>query len=94
MIGLAELPSPATASLLHDTITEAGIGGTADQVRTSLVWMSEQGLVTPAGKGWRLTNRGEDVAAGRASAPGVCRPSADTAAKVAAWLRGLGAEES
>jgi hypothetical protein len=48
-----------------------------DRLRTELHWLAEQGLVTIEGDALlkvRLTRRGEDVALGRAIAPGVSRP--------------------
>lgn len=52
----------------------------ADRLRTELRWLEEQGLVgidPVGGMGMmvaRLTQRGEDVARGRTTAPGVARP--------------------
>lgn len=50
-----------------------------DQVRAELAWLADQGLVTLQDLGAtlvaRLTERGADVAAGRALVPGVKRPS-------------------
>lgn len=50
----------------------------ADRMRTDLTWLSEQGLIkleSPEGVFVAtLTTRGLDVAAGRATVPGVARP--------------------
>ncbi len=49
-----------------------------DRLRAELCWLEEQGLVRLSGVSGltiaKLTNRGEDVALGRAHIPGVARP--------------------
>lgn len=49
-----------------------------DKVATDLAWLAEQGLVTMSQASdvtvGKLTSRGADVAAGRATVPGVKRP--------------------
>jgi len=66
-------------SLIRDMVTRYGFAPSRDRVRTQLSWLAEQGLVTLAPSGGclvaRLTERGEDVARGRATVPGVKRPS-------------------
>jgi hypothetical protein len=57
-----------------------GIGVARDRVRTELAWLAEQGLVkVEAFESIRvasITRRGQDVAAGLATVPGVRRPGA------------------
>lgn len=64
--------------LLRETLELYGHRATADQIVVDLAWLAEQGLVethAPAGVVLaRLTNRGLDVAQGRATVPGVKRP--------------------
>lgn len=66
-------------SLVVDMSTEYGFSPSRDRVRSELYWLREQGLVElrePSGLAVAtLTERGADVAAGRALAPGVKRPS-------------------
>lgn len=68
------------ASILTDAANAHGLSATRAQIRTELAWLAEQGLVTThepqdglvvAG----LTERGLDVAQGRAFVPGVQRPA-------------------
>ncbi|MBA1271684.1 ArsR family transcriptional regulator, partial [Pseudomonas carnis] len=51
-----------------------------DQVKTEMHWLAEQGAVTVADVGpvlvATLTERGQDIAAGRARVPGIKRPGA------------------
>lgn len=77
---LREAPGYAlNDSLITDCIGDIGIAATRDQVRVCLAWLSEQGLVTLDAEGRvgiaTLTERGGDVATGRAACPGVKRPS-------------------
>ena len=71
----------ANSSILKDQLERhAGFVLTRDQVRTELAWLAEQGLVTTseAIAGLvvaTLTERGGDVASGRAVVPGVQRPN-------------------
>ncbi|MDB5432410.1 MAG: hypothetical protein JWP35_3526 [Caulobacter sp.] len=69
----------ANDSLLRDAAEGYGLSATRDQVRTEITWLNEQGLVTTEELGSlllaTLTSRGDDVAKGRATAPGVQRPS-------------------
>ena len=71
----------ANSSILHQVVGDFGLSATRDQVKTELTWLHEQnlvrkreleigGLVVAS-----LTDRGLDVAEGRASCPGVQRPS-------------------
>lgn len=66
-------------SMLTDISEHYGFNPSRDNVRTELSWLKEQGLVTiDDGSGIMvatLTQRGEDVARGRATVPGVQRPS-------------------
>lgn len=65
-------------SILVDGVAMYGLRATRDMVNTELAWLAEQGLVkldkvTATICIARLTNRGLDVAAGRAHCPGVKR---------------------
>ena len=65
--------------LLRDYLAGQGQRLSADQLRTHLAWLDEQGaLVLSAGEIQiaTLTLRGEDIALGRAQSPGVARPRA------------------
>jgi Fe2+ or Zn2+ uptake regulation protein len=68
------------SSMLRDGLSAMGLGATGDQVRTQLAWLKEQGLLhlveaLPGLLVATATERGLDVAAGRATVPGVRRPS-------------------
>ena len=68
-------------SILQAVLQELGHNVSRDVVRSELAWLEEQGLVTLSVAGGRitvatLTERGGDVATGRAKVPGVRRPSA------------------
>lgn len=78
---LATAPSySANDSILLDVVRAVGINASRDQIRTELAWLLEQGLIRSETLDTlvvaTLTERGEDVAAGRATVPGVKRPSA------------------
>lgn len=78
---LAELPVyRANSSVLNVALERFGHATTRDQVRTELRWLEEQGLVSVEDMGPVLvataTERGLDVARGRAVVPGVARPGA------------------
>lgn len=68
----------ANDSVLTDAARMRGLGVARDRVRTELAWLAEQGLVslepmeslTVA----TITQRGQDVAEGHATVPGVKRP--------------------
>ena len=74
--------SPAyrtNSDMLFVILSGMGLSATRDQLRTQLAWLTEQGLVTTneAMAGLvvgTLTERGLDVAEGRATVPGVRRP--------------------
>ncbi len=78
---LAEAPAyKLNDSLLTSACDHVGVPATRDQVRTQLAWLQENGLVRIDRPIAELTiatatERGLEVAAGRASAPGVQRPS-------------------
>ena len=79
---LSELPGyKSNDSLLTSAADAVGVPATRDQVRTELAWLAEQRLVITDEPGlMRLviavaTERGLDVAAGRATVPGVQRPA-------------------
>lgn len=80
---LAEMPTyRANSSVLHTVLNEWGHEPSRDQVKGELRWLQEQQLVTveEIGDGAvllaKLTERGADVAAGRARVDGVKRPGA------------------
>ncbi len=68
----------ANEQLLRELVDSYGLRATLDQVRGDLTWLSEQGAVKLTELGGlmiaELTERGADLAAGRASQPGVRRP--------------------
>ena len=69
----------ANESLIRDVVESHGVAATRDQVRGAIAWLAEQQLVTSETIAGlviaTLTQRGHDVAAGRAAYPGVKRPS-------------------
>ena len=69
----------SNCSLLRDAAEAVGLTATRDQVRVELAWLAEQGLVTVRQVEQLMiataTERGLDVAAGRARVPGVKTPS-------------------
>lgn len=76
---LAELPEyRANDVVIADAVRAIGHGCTNDQVRGHLTWLEEQRLVKLADLGGMtiatLTERGAEVAAGRAHIDGVQRP--------------------
>jgi Fe2+ or Zn2+ uptake regulation protein len=66
-------------SILHAILEKFGHKVSRDQVRTQLAWLREQGLVDLEDVAGiyvaTVTQRGADVATGRASVPGVKRPN-------------------
>ena len=78
---LTELPSyRGNSSVLTNLLDKLGHSATRDQVKTELRWLAEQGLLTLDEAGSvlvaTLTERGQDVAEGRARVDGVQRPRA------------------
>ncbi|AAN55704.1 ArsR family transcriptional regulator [Shewanella oneidensis MR-1] len=78
---LREMPAyEANESIVDCCLESYGHNISRDQVRTHLAWLEEQGLITIRKlddyKIARLTGRGEDVATGQATVPGVKRPRA------------------
>lgn len=77
---LAEAPGYAlNSSIITDALAALGLPASRDQVRGEIAWLAEQGLATadelPGGLiVATLTERGADVASGRATVPGVQRP--------------------
>ncbi len=69
----------ANSSIIHSAVHHLGLSASRDQVRTELVWLREQGLVTLQEMGdlfvATATERGVEAAEGRASVPGVQRPT-------------------
>lgn len=78
---LAEIASHRTnTSVLADAANHYGVSSTRDDIRTDVAWLSDQGLVrreqlTESVSLVVLTERGADVADGRACVPGVRKPS-------------------
>lgn len=70
----------ANSSVLAMALQRFGHACTRDQVKTELAWLAEQTLVQVDDLGAVLvatvTERGLDVACGRAVVPGVARPGA------------------
>lgn len=66
-------------SILHDGVNRLGLDISRDGLRTQLAWLEEQGLINLSLVGSirvaKLTERGLDVANGRATVPGIKRPS-------------------
>ena len=76
---LAKAPAfTANEYLVQSAIAAYGHAVSRDLVRTDLAWLAEQGLVTVERVHTthvaRMTARGDDVQAGRATVPGVKRP--------------------
>lgn len=71
------------ASILRSALADVGHRPSADALRGELAWLEEQGLITVRDVGMlqvaTLTERGADVARGRATVPGVARPAPDAA---------------
>lgn len=69
----------ANSSVLQMAVAEFGHNASRDAVHTQLAWLAEQGLLTVTSiktvQIAKLTARGLDVAQGRATVPGVKRPS-------------------
>ncbi|AMK10865.1 hypothetical protein [Pseudodesulfovibrio indicus] len=77
---LAEQPDyTLNDSMIRDLVPQFGFRPSRDNVRTQLAWLAEQGLVSTQCNGGcyiaHLTERGEEVAKGYATVPGVKRPS-------------------
>lgn len=76
---LADYGGDLGESVLQDCLGEYGHRVSRDAVRTQIAWLSEQGFVRlrTLSDGYlvaELTVRGQDVAQGRTSAPGVKKP--------------------
>ena len=77
---LAETPGYASnTSLLTDAVESLGVPSSRAQLQTAVAWLEEQGLVSTRDLGGiciaQLRDPGLDVARGKASVPGVKRPS-------------------
>ena len=70
----------ANSSVLAMGLDKYGHTLSRDQVKTELHWLAEQSALTLADVGpvlvATLTERGQDIAAGRARVPGIKRPGA------------------
>lgn len=67
-------------SILQDSLIAYGLDISRDSLKVQLAWLAEQGLIKTEQVGKvttaTLTGRGQDVATGRATVPGVKRPRA------------------
>lgn len=78
---LSEAPGYSlNASITADALGSMGLSASRDQVRGEIAWLAEQGLVSGEELAGglvvaTLTERGADVASGRAAVPGVQRPA-------------------
>lgn len=80
LVALANDPDyTINEGLLLRVLAEQGIGTSADQLRTDLAWLAEQGLIRLRDIGEvqvaQVLQRGVDVANGAARVPGVARPA-------------------
>ncbi|MCF4982089.1 ArsR family transcriptional regulator [Pseudomonas gessardii] len=70
----------ANSSVLTMALDSYGHSLSRDQVKTELHWLAEQGALTLQDVGpvmvATLSERGQDIAAGRARVPGIKRPGA------------------
>lgn len=78
---LVEMPTyRANSSVLNTALDNFGHTVSRDQVKTELHWLAEQGALAIEDVGpvlvATLTERGQDIAAGRARVPGIKRPGA------------------
>lgn len=78
---LLEMPGyRANSSVLANMLHQLGHSATRDQTKTELRWLAEQGLIALEEVGsvlvCTLTERGQDVAEGRAVVDGVAKPRA------------------
>ncbi|CAM7889303.1 ArsR family transcriptional regulator [Citrobacter freundii] len=77
---LLDCGDSANESILQECLQAYGHRVSRDAVRTHLSWLSEQGLVRVTDVGGcfvaDITGRGDDVANGLASVPGVKKPRA------------------
>lgn len=78
---LSEVPQyRSNSSVIHSLLGQFGHHPSRDQVRADLAWLAEMGLVSLDDIGSVLVvtlgERGADVAAGRATVPGVSKPRA------------------
>lgn len=79
---LNELPSyRGNSSTLHSGLDRYGLSFSRDQVKTELYWLKDQDCISieldePSVVVVKLTERGQDIATGRTTVPGIKRPSA------------------
>ena len=75
---LRRLHGETNSRILRTELPTLGHNISADRMRTELAWLAEQSAVTLAEVGAMhvvmVTERGADLAAGRASIPGIRRP--------------------
>ena len=68
-----------SATMIQTGLAEFGHRPSADQLKTELNWLAEQGYLNLETRGdnilvAKLTQRGADVVEGRAAVPGVAKP--------------------
>lgn len=78
---LTDMPGyRANSSVLNTALDHYGHSTSRDQTKTELQWLAEQNAVSLSEVGpvlvATLTERGQDIAAGRARVPGIQRPGA------------------
>lgn len=78
---LDEMPGyTANSSTLAGALADFGFAASRDQIKTELHWLADQGALELTEVGpvlvAKLVERGQDVAKGRATIPGVKRPGA------------------
>ncbi|QLR65087.1 ArsR family transcriptional regulator [Citrobacter sp. RHBSTW-00976] len=77
---LLDCGDAANESILQECLLAYGHRVSRDAVRTHLSWLAEQGLVRVTDVGGcfvaEITGRGDDVASGLSSVPGVKKPRA------------------
>ena len=78
---LADMPSyKANSSVIASALNQYGHSPSRDQVKTELRWLEEQGVLGIDDMDVvliaTLNERGADVAAGRATIPGIKKPGA------------------
>jgi hypothetical protein len=65
-------------TVIHRALDSIGYSVSHDKLKTELTWLQEQGAVSldnrPSFIIVKLSSRGQDVALGRASIPGIPRP--------------------
>ncbi|MXW01604.1 MAG: ArsR family transcriptional regulator [Holophagales bacterium] len=79
VLAAADPDDDLNTSIVRKALDDLGLRPSADQQRAAIAWLDEQGLITVVALSrsvsrMHLTERGLDVAEGRAAVPGVARP--------------------